>query len=82
LGVNGRYSARFYDHATRWMVNAVNLHKARQSGSRHWLHLGKMFVNAQRGRLGMHLTQHEREGQNGPGSGRGWLTPERAADAW
>ena len=29
LGVAGRYSPRFYDHATRWMVNEVNLHKAR-----------------------------------------------------
>ena len=82
LGVNGRYSPRFYDHATRWMVNAVNLHKARQSGSHDWLHMGKMFLNSQRGRLGMRLTQHEREGNDGPNSGRGWSAEERAADAW
>ena len=82
LGVNGRYSPRFYDHATRWMVNAVNLHKARQSGSHDWLHMSKMFFNSQRGRLGMRLTQHEREGDDGPNSGRGWSAKERTADAW
>jgi radical SAM superfamily enzyme YgiQ (UPF0313 family) len=82
LGVNGRYSPRFYDHATRWMVNAVNLHKAWQSGSRDWLYLGKMFLNVQRGRLGMRLTRHEREGDNGQNSGRGWSAQERTADAW
>jgi radical SAM superfamily enzyme YgiQ (UPF0313 family) len=82
LGVNGRYSPRFYDHATRWMVNAVNLHKARQSGSRDWLHLGKMYLNVQRGRWGMRLTQHQREGDKGQNSGRGWSAKERTADAW
>ncbi|MFZ0546117.1 MAG: radical SAM protein, partial [Candidatus Promineifilaceae bacterium] len=29
LGVVGRFSSRFYDHATRWMVNEVNLNRAR-----------------------------------------------------
>jgi radical SAM superfamily enzyme YgiQ (UPF0313 family) len=82
LGVNGRYSRRFYDHATRWMVNAVNLEKARLAGSRDWPGMAKMFVNAQRGRLGMRLTQHEREGDDGQNSGRGWLPKERTADAW
>ncbi len=83
LNVNGRYSRRFYDHATRWMVNAVNLHKMRQAGSQDWLRLGKLFINAQRGRLGMRLTQHEREnGGDQAGSGRGWPAKERAADAW
>ncbi len=81
LGVRGRYSPRFYDHATRWMVNAVNLHKARQAHSKDWLKLGKMFLNMQRGRLGMYLTRHEREDEDDPG-GRGWSTKERAADAW
>jgi hypothetical protein len=82
LGVNGRYSKRFYDHATRWLVNEVNFHKLRQSGSRDVLRLAKTFLNAKRGRLGMQLTQNEREGGVGPGSGRGWDTKERAADAW
>jgi radical SAM superfamily enzyme YgiQ (UPF0313 family) len=80
--VNGRYSKRFYDHATRWMVNEVNLHKLRQSGSKDFLRMGKLFLNARRGRLGMRLTQHEREGDGGQPGGRGWPTKERAADAW
>lgn len=83
LSVAGRYSQRFYNHATRWLVNEVNLHKLRQSGSKNLLRMGKMFLNAQRGRLGMRLTQHEREGGSGQtGSGRGWPAKERAADAW
>jgi radical SAM superfamily enzyme YgiQ (UPF0313 family) len=83
LQVNGRYSRRFYDHATRWMVNEVNLNKARLAGSRNLWRLGKMYLNAQRGRLGMRLTQHEREdGDPQVGSGRGWPAGERAADAW
>lgn len=82
LQVAGRYSRRFYEHATRWVVNEVNLHKARQSGSHNWVQMAKMFFNARRGRLGMRLTQHERESGRGPGSGRGWAPAERAADGW
>jgi radical SAM superfamily enzyme YgiQ (UPF0313 family) len=83
LKVTGRYSKRFYGHATRWMVNEVNLHQLRQGGSKNFLRMGKMFVNARRGRLGMRLTQHEREEQVGQaGSGRGWPANERAVDAW
>jgi radical SAM superfamily enzyme YgiQ (UPF0313 family) len=83
LKVTGRYSKRFYDHATRWMVNEVNLHKQRVTGSKNYLQMGKMFLNAQRGRLGMRFTQNEREGASGQtGSGRGWPAKERAADAW
>jgi radical SAM superfamily enzyme YgiQ (UPF0313 family) len=80
LTINGRYSKRFYDHATRWMVNEVNLSKLRQSGSSNILRMSKLFLNAQRGRLGMRLTQHEREGNDG--SGRGWAAKERAANGW
>lgn len=81
--VNGRYSRRFYDYATRWMVNEVNLNKLRLSGSRDFGRMAKMFINAQRGRLGMRLTQHEREGGNGQtGSGRGWSAQERAVEGW
>lgn len=83
LQVNGRYSRRFYDHATRWMVNEVNLHKSRQAARRNPLRLGKLWLNARRGRWGMRLTQHQREsGQAGEGSGRGWPTRERAVDGW
>jgi anaerobic magnesium-protoporphyrin IX monomethyl ester cyclase len=81
LQVNGRYSRRFYDHATRWMVNEVNLHRAWRDGRRHPLQLAKLFANAQRGRLGMYLTLHER-GNRAVGSGRGWPTARRASDAW
>jgi anaerobic magnesium-protoporphyrin IX monomethyl ester cyclase len=63
LQVNGRYSRRFYDHATRWLINEVNFHQARQAGTRDLLGLAKTYINARRGRLGMRLTQHEREGE-------------------
>ena len=53
LSVGGRYSAEFYEHATRWMVNEVNLHKARLEGSRDYGRMAKMFVNARRGRIGL-----------------------------
>lgn len=83
LQVNGRYSRRFYDHATRWMVNEVGLHKNRQAARRNPLRLGKLWLNARRGRWGMRLTQHQREsGQAGEGSGRGWPARERAVDGW
>lgn len=81
LGVSGRHSARFYEHATRWMVNEVNLHKARHSGSSTLLQKAKMAVNAQRGRLGMALTRRQQESPL-KGSGRGWDAAERATDAW
>ena len=82
LGVAGRYSRRFYDHATRWMVSEVNLSKARQAGSRDWLRMARLYVNARRGWWGMQRTRHEREELAPTGSGRGWTTPERAADGW
>lgn len=83
LLVTGRYSRKFYDHATRWMVNEVALNRERQAGSRDYLRMAKMFVNARRGRLGMRLTQGERESvDKDMASGRGWPADERAADAW
>jgi radical SAM superfamily enzyme YgiQ (UPF0313 family) len=63
LLIAGRHSRAYYEHATRWMVNEVNLQKARDSGSRSYLTMAKMFVNARRGRLGMRL---EKDGQDGP----------------
>jgi anaerobic magnesium-protoporphyrin IX monomethyl ester cyclase len=59
LAINGRHSRRFYQHATRWLVNEVNLHQARQAGSRDILHLGRLILNAQRGRIGMWWTKKE-----------------------
>ena len=81
--VNGRYSRQFYSHATRWLVNEVNLHKSWQAKERNPVRLGKLWLNAQRGRWGMRLTQHQREtSQPDKASGRGWSTQERAADGW
>lgn len=82
LQVSGRYSRRFYDHATRWMVNEVNLHQARHAGSSNYWRMAKLYVNARRGRLGMRLTQREREEAQPTPSGRGWPTPERAEQGW
>jgi radical SAM superfamily enzyme YgiQ (UPF0313 family) len=83
LQVNGRYSPQFYSHATRWLVNEVNLHKSWQANERNPVRLGKLWLNAQRGRWGMRLTQHQREtSQPNQASGRGWSAQERAADGW
>jgi anaerobic magnesium-protoporphyrin IX monomethyl ester cyclase len=59
--VAGRHSRRFYEHATRWMVNEVKLHKQRQSPERDVVALTKAAINVQRGRAGMLLTQREVE---------------------
>jgi hypothetical protein len=65
------------------MVNEVNLSKARQADSADYLQMAKMFLNAKRGRLGMRLTQHEREGDaRQETGGRGWGTAERANEGW
>ncbi|MBV7327655.1 B12-binding domain-containing radical SAM protein [Chloroflexi bacterium TSY] len=83
LGVAGRFSTRFYDHATRWMVNEVNLHKLQLAGSRNYARMVKLLLHAKWGRLGMYLTKHEREGNDQlPPAGRGWGSQERTADAW
>jgi len=80
LTVQGRYSRRFYDHATRWLVSEVNLNRLRQADSGDYLRQAKLFLNAKRGRLGMWWTRHEREGDQA--SGRGWSTKERAGLGW
>ena len=83
LIVQGRHSRQFYEHATRWMVNEVNLHKARQAKSRDFKGMARMWANARRGRIGMRLTGHEREEAGMPvASGRGWTTQERAKEGW
>ena len=60
LSVRGRGSRRFYSFATRWMVNAVALHKE-WHGPRRPLGLAKTLANTVVGRAGMLLTQGERE---------------------
>jgi radical SAM superfamily enzyme YgiQ (UPF0313 family) len=60
--VAGRHSRRFYQHATRWMVNEVAFEKQRRSEKRNYPQMAKAFVNAQIGRVGMRLTHGEREG--------------------
>ena len=61
LSVAGRYSRRFYDFATRWMVNEVALHRANHTGGVSVPHRLKLLANAHLGRLGMSLTQGQRE---------------------
>jgi radical SAM superfamily enzyme YgiQ (UPF0313 family) len=79
LSIDGRHSERFYGHATRWMVNEVNLHKARGNGDVSLLQMAKMGINIGLGRLGMSLTRHERESSP---VGRGWMTAERVTKGW
>lgn len=81
LGVSGRFSPQFYNHATRWMVNEVNLNKARLAGSRNVVQMVKMYVNAKRGWWGMQRTKGERE-EGMLVSGRGWETEARANEGW
>jgi radical SAM superfamily enzyme YgiQ (UPF0313 family) len=59
--VLGRHSRRFYGHATRWMVNDVAFHRARMRGSRDVAALGRSWLNARLGRMGMRLTHREIE---------------------
>jgi len=61
LGVLGRHSPRYYNFATRWMVSEVALHRALRNGSHAYPRLAKNFLSAQVGRLGMLLTERERE---------------------
>jgi radical SAM superfamily enzyme YgiQ (UPF0313 family) len=80
LRLAGRHSRRYYDHATRWLVNEVRLHRARRQGSNDWRRMGRMYLAARRGRLGMWWTRGEREddGLAAP-AGRGWPADERRA---
>jgi radical SAM superfamily enzyme YgiQ (UPF0313 family) len=74
LTVAGRYSKRFYSFATRWMVSEVALNRARRSGGVPLKRQLKWWLNARLGRLGMRLTQHERERK-----GQRLAAPENAA---
>jgi radical SAM superfamily enzyme YgiQ (UPF0313 family) len=62
LGIAGRRSRRFYEHATRWMVNEVGWHVEWHHPQRRYSKVARAFVNARLGRLGMRLTQHDVEG--------------------
>jgi radical SAM superfamily enzyme YgiQ (UPF0313 family) len=73
LTVAGRHSRRFYQFATRWMVNEVAWQKQRQSDRRDYRKMAKAFVNAKIGRAGMLLTQNELE--QGPGTDAGHWRP-------
>jgi radical SAM superfamily enzyme YgiQ (UPF0313 family) len=59
--VAGRHSRRFYAHATRWMVNDVAFHRERSMPDRDPVRLGRRWLNARLGRLGMRLTAREVE---------------------
>jgi anaerobic magnesium-protoporphyrin IX monomethyl ester cyclase len=63
LTVAGRYSRRFYRYATRWMVSEVALNKANKNGGVALQRRLKLLANAKIGRLGMALTQSEKESQ-------------------
>jgi anaerobic magnesium-protoporphyrin IX monomethyl ester cyclase len=66
LTVAGRYSARFYSFATRWMVNSVAFHKARTQGGAHPLRVARMAANVAMGRVGMALSRSEVEDRGSP----------------
>ena len=60
LTVRGRRTRRFYSFATRWMVNSVALSQGRKNGA-GLTRLARAAANAAVGRIGMRLTEHERE---------------------
>lgn len=59
--VAGRHSRRYYQLATRWMVNEVALHQERQRDVPNYRRMAKALVNAKVGRAGMLLTEREVE---------------------
>ncbi len=59
--VVGRHSRRYYDFATRWMVNSVAASRhAKDSRAAGQARRAKAEVSARIGRLGMQATAHER----------------------
>jgi len=77
--VQGRYSKKYYDHVTRWMVNRVLLSQLIQKKSFDFYKIFKLLVHSLIGRIGMFLTKNEKEKIP---SGRGWAAKERAEHAW
>jgi radical SAM superfamily enzyme YgiQ (UPF0313 family) len=59
LGVAGRHSRRYYQHARRWMTGAVAGHVHWQAG--RYLRAARATLSAGAGRLGMALTSGERD---------------------
>ena len=58
--VAGRHSPRYYQYATRWMVSEVAFHSQRH-GPPAVTPAWRDFLSAKIGRLGMLLTERERE---------------------
>ncbi|MDA2926302.1 B12-binding domain-containing radical SAM protein [Acidobacteria bacterium AH-259-G07] len=61
LTVAGRHSRRFYSFATRWMLGEVLYHKERFAPARDYVQMTKAAINAKIGRVGMLLTQLQKE---------------------
>ena len=59
--VAGRHSPRYYQFATRWMVSEVAHHHQRHNPRRSYPRLARSFLSAKIGRVGMLLTERERE---------------------
>jgi anaerobic magnesium-protoporphyrin IX monomethyl ester cyclase len=59
--VAGRHSPRYYQFATRWMVSEVALHRHRRGPNRSYPRIARSFLSAKFGRVGMLLTERERE---------------------
>jgi radical SAM superfamily enzyme YgiQ (UPF0313 family) len=59
--VAGRHSPRYYQFATRWMVSEVMHHRQRHSPRPSYPRLARSFLSAKIGRVGMLLTERERE---------------------
>jgi radical SAM superfamily enzyme YgiQ (UPF0313 family) len=79
LRILGRRSSRYYRQATRWVVNEVALRRALAGGSRNPFALGRWWLAARVGRLGMWLLRGEREQAQAQAAGRGWSTDEQRA---
>jgi radical SAM superfamily enzyme YgiQ (UPF0313 family) len=59
LRISSSHRADYYEHVTRWMVNEVNLHRSRVSGTAGFIARSRMRFAAARGRLGMALTRRK-----------------------
>ncbi|NJO84693.1 MAG: radical SAM protein, partial [Blastochloris sp.] len=65
LTIAGRRSRRFYQFATRWMVSEVALSRAKARGGVSARRRLKLMMSAGIGRVGMMLTQRQRERPRG-----------------
>lgn len=78
LTVSGRRSRRFYAHATRWLVHEFELERERARPDTSAMKVAGHFVRAKAGRLGMWLSQHEREPGGGDGPSTADSSPMRS----